>query len=1126
MSSLLEPRAPSLEQRLSEAEATIEALLSGQVDAVVDVRTSTPLLLSEAQAALRESEKRYRRIVETTNEGVWLIDAENKTTFMNRRMAQMLGCEADMGLGRTPAEFMREDEAHKLISFLEAPGEHKQVEVEYTRPDGTSVMTLVETSKTFDSAGRYEGSFAMVRDITERKQAAQALQTSMETFRTLAEAMPQIVWIMRPDGWITYINQQFVDYTGLTIEESLGPGWTTPFHADDRQRARDTWQLATATVGPYSLECRLRRADGVYRWWLVRGVPLKDAAGQVLKWFGTCTDIDSLKLAELEVSRTNRALRMLSACHEARTRAGSERGLLDTICRIAVEKGGYRMAWVGFVEDVAPRSITPQAWAGFEQGYLSEIRVSWDESERLGQGPSGRAVRTGRAIVCEDLARDTTTTTWLDQARQRGYRGLVCLPLRNGQRVIGLMSLYTAEVKETSAEELELLQQMADDVASGLTTLRAETERQRIEEELRESRSFLEQAQAVGHIGSWLLDPDGTVWASEETKRILGIAGGTLERLETFGTLVHPEDVEAVREALVVAFRGGPPYNVEYRIVHPDGAVRVLHDEGKVITDEAGHALKIVGVVQDITERSAAEERLRASEERYRILFDESPMPMWAYDPETLQIVMANEAVAEQYGYSTEELMTLTLPDIRPSEVSADAIRGVNRALLPGRQHTGIWEHRRKDGSRIEVDVHLNDVHLFGRRLKLAVLHDVTRRRSLEEQLRQSQKMEAVGTLAGGVAHDFNNLLTVILGYTEILVDRFQVDAPQLAQLQEIQRAGERAAALTRQLLAFSRKQVLVPEALDLGTVVRGSLLMLERLIGEHITVRLLVAPDLGPVLADPGQMEQVVMNLAVNARDAMPRGGELLIALENLDVDEEFASEHIGAKLGPCVRLTVTDTGVGMSPAVQEQIFEPFFTTKSTGEGTGLGLSTVFGIVTQSDGAIWVKSELGGGTAFTICLPRVAGSAKPATSPSGSQLTFHGSGTILLVEDEDQLRRLARGILELKGYTVLPAGSATEAMRIAREHKGPIHLLVTDVVMPGMSGPGLAALLLRERPGVPVLYMSGYTDDAMVQHGILNDGMQFIQKPFTPLRLAQRVREAMSGGEPSPASRSIPAAP
>jgi two-component system cell cycle sensor histidine kinase/response regulator CckA len=573
--------------------------------------------------------------------------------------------------------------------------------------------------------------------------------------------------------------------------------------------------------------------------------------------------------------------------------------------------------------------------------------------------------------------------------------------------------------------------------------------------------------------------------------------------------LVPPERRAELVETLDRVRAGQSISHLETVRRRKDGTEVVVALSISLLRDADGRMTGASTIARDVTESRTADERLRESEERYRVLFDESPMPMWLYDPGSLRIVMANHAAAEQYGYTMDELLALALPDVfRPED--AEKIRAAVRALPLGRSYVGTWKHRRKDGSLLDVDMHRNDVRLGGRTLRLAVLHDVTRRRNLEEERRQSQKMEAVGRLAGGVAHDFNNLLTAILGYSDLLASRFHVGDPERAEIQEIRRAGERAAALTRQLLAFSRKQVLLPEVLDLDSVVRGLLRLLERLIGENITVSLVVAPDLGRVLADPGQMEQVVMNLAVNARDAMPRGGELRVEIQNVDLDDAFASEHIGVTPGPHVLLAVTDTGVGMAPEVQKQIFEPFFTTKRTGEGTGLGLSTVHGIVNQSGGTIWVDSEPGRGTTFKIYLPRIVGAAAAAQLASGTFPSLEGSGTILLVEDDEQLRQLARRILELSGYTVLEARSPEVALRIAREHDGPIHVLLTDVVMPGMSGPELAASLQRERPSMPVLYMSGYTDNAIAHHGVLDPGTQLIQKPFTPNRLVQRVREVM----------------
>lgn len=394
----------------------------------------------------------------------------------------------------------------------------------------------------------------------------------------------------------------------------------------------------------------------------------------------------------------------------------------------------------------------------------------------------------------------------------------------------------------------------------------------------------------------------------------------------------------------------------------------------------------------------------------------------------------------------------------------------------------------------------------------VVVFRDVTDRKRLEEEARQSQKIEAVGRLAGGIAHDFNNLLTVILGYTQLLLKRLAPADELRPDIEAINHAADRAAALTRQLLAFSRKQILAPTVLNLNGIVSGLEKMIRRIVGEDVDLVTILAPDLGSVKADPGQVEQIIMNLVVNARDAMPQGGTLTIETANTELSKDFVQVHTGASPGPCVMLAISDTGVGMDAEMRSRVFEPFFTTKEVGKGTGLGLSMVYGIVKQSDGYIDVESEPGRGTIFRIYLPRVEEEAE--VSPAAPAVTgaagYEGRETILLAEDDPTVREFSARVLRDLGYTVLDAGDGKEAILISSKYAGRIHLLVTDVVMPGMSGGDLAGRVVSIRPGTKVLFMSGYTDDTVVRHGVLESEIAFLQKPFAPEALARKVRDVL----------------
>ncbi len=562
-----------------------------------------------------------------------------------------------------------------------------------------------------------------------------------------------------------------------------------------------------------------------------------------------------------------------------------------------------------------------------------------------------------------------------------------------------------------------------------------------------------------------------------------------------------------------------------------------VYSEEKTIAsvrDAHGTITHFVSTGKDITERQQATLALKASEAKFHLVMENTPSAIFIHSGN--RFVYANMAAERLTGYTRDELLSMPFwqivhPDLR------DLVRDRGLARQGGEDVPSRYELKisTKAGEERWVDITAARTLFDGEWSGLATVFDITQQKETaqalitsEAQLRQSQKMEAVGTLAGGVAHDFNNLLTVIIGNAEFMAEKCRHGGLDHSEITEITGAAQRAADLTRQLLAFSRKQLLQPRVIDLSAVVSDSTKMLRRILGEDIELVVIQAPGLGTVKADPGQMGQVLLNLAVNAREAMPDGGRLTIKLLNREPDAAFTRMHASVSPGAYVMLTVSDTGCGMDAETRARIFEPFFTTKELGKGTGLGLSTVYGIVKQSGGSIWVDSEVGQGTTFDMCLPRVEDKVEtPSADGGATHSVVRGTETVLLVEDEGSVRTLAQAVLTRAGYKVLEAGNGTDALDIAKRYSKPIHLLLTDVVMPRMNGPALAGLLSQLHAETRVLYTSGYAADAIVRQGMLETGVDLIKKPFRPSDLARRVRACLdaSGSGFAPADFRAPLA-
>jgi len=573
-----------------------------------------------------------------------------------------------------------------------------------------------------------------------------------------------------------------------------------------------------------------------------------------------------------------------------------------------------------------------------------------------------------------------------------------------------------------------------------------------------------------------------------------------------------PDDRVAELEAAVERLMGGEGFEVlETERLRRDGTPVVVSLTLSPIRDSTGRLIGTSSFMRDLTHGKRSEKELRASEARYRQLFETAPVGIYQSARDGT-LMTANAELAHLLGYdSVVELMGRNLGEIYYDPEQREPTISAYQPFGQVADLEVTW--KRRDGTPVQIQLNAREVKdEHGDTLYVeGFVRDVTQRVRLEEQLRQSQKMEAIGRLAGGIAHDFNNLLTAILGYSDLALAEVSENASLQFMLTEIRSAGDRAAALTRQLLAFSRRQVLQPQILDLNAVVQDILQMLHRLIGEDVRLVTRLDPALEPVQADPGQLQQVLLNLAVNARDAMPEGGDLTLETGNLVLDEDDARAYPNATPGAYVRLSVTDTGVGMDSATLARVFEPFFTTKEPGKGTGLGLSTVYGIVQQTGGQIGVRSAPGEGATFDILLPRA--DTTPAEVSSVQEDDAHvpsGSGTVLLAEDEVAVRGLVRGILESDGYQVIEGGSASEALEKARAHDGPIRLMLTDLVMPGASVAEVVAQLRKERPEMQFVYMSGYTELAAGSPRALEPGTHFIHKPFMRAGLLAVVRSAL----------------
>jgi PAS domain S-box-containing protein len=1000
----------------------------------------------------RRSQLEYRKLLQATTDGFFVLDTHGMFVDVNDAYCALLGYAREelLGLGIQDVDTVESPEATAAHIALIMTTGYDRFETRHRRKDGAILDIEMSVTYLDSGVGRF---YCFARDITEHKRAELALQATEELYRSLSELTADYAYIVgvEPDGRrITeWVSPSFARVTGYTLAEYRTLNERLRIvHPDDS--AVTEARARRLLNGNLSIdEYRIITKAGDVRWIrsYARG-EFDPAAGRVTRIVGAATDITAAKRAQEALAES-----------EARYHNLFEQ-VADAI----------------LVHDTQGRFLDANQVACQRLGYTHDEMLAMNLRQVIDPDPTGR--------VAERMATILREGSLLFESAHVARDG----------RVIPI---------ETHVRHIEYGGRPAF-----LSVSRDTTERKRLEEAVRESERRFRTLFERTPVGYQSLDTDGRLIEVNPTwLEALGYA-----REEVLGRWVGdymtPDSQALFRERFPRLKALGETHDAEFEMVRRDGSTFIAAIEGRCIYDAQGQFLHSHCIFVDVTERRKSEQALR----RWAQVFEHAGWGISVGDARTESLALVNPAFARMFGYTAKELEHLPVERLYSPSERAAAQEHLREAHLH-EHHT--WESvmRRKDGTEFPALVDITVVYDDAGQpdYRVANVQDLTERKSLEAQLAQAQKMEAVGRLAGGIAHDFKNLLTVINGYSDMLMDLLPPDDPMGEDLEQIRGAGERAATLTRQLLAFSRRQVMQMRLLDLSAVTDGMAGLLGRIIGEDIALRLELAPALHAVRGDAGQLEQVVMNLAVNARDAMPTGGTLTITTANDTVRQEIVTARAVVPAGDYVTLAIEDTGSGMSAEVREHLFEPFYTTKEVGKGTGLGLAMVYGIVKQSGGEILVESEEGRGTTFTVYLPAMSEEARKG-APTGPEALPLGRETILVVEDEEAVRTLTVRLLRELGYGVMEAASGPAAIELFLATRRQIDLVLTDTVMPGMSGPEMVQELRHHRPDLQVLFTSGYTDGTALRHGMDEAEEAFLQKPFTRGALARLLREVLDG--------------